>query len=142
MGKWGAAAVLLLAGFAALFPRTVSWAYMAAFMAFELWVTVRLAALSKEPVPVDEPPYRFSAEVSVYVRQDSHRTGLGRALIEELIVRARALGYHTLIGGASSDQAPSLALQEALGFRPVAHFREVGYKFGLWLDVIYLQLML
>jgi hypothetical protein len=62
MGKWGAAAVLLLAGFAALFPRTVSWAYMAAFMAFELWVTVRLAALSKEPVPVDEPPYRFSAE--------------------------------------------------------------------------------
>jgi hypothetical protein len=62
MGKWGAAAVLLLAGFSALYPRTVSWAYVAAFIAFELWLTARLAAVNKGPVPVDEPPYRFTAE--------------------------------------------------------------------------------
>jgi len=62
MGKWGAAAVLLLAGFAALFPPVLSWAYVAAFVAFELWLATRIAKVGKEPVPVDEPPYRFSAE--------------------------------------------------------------------------------
>jgi hypothetical protein len=62
MGKWGAAAILLLAGFAALYPRVMAWAYVAAFMAFELWLLRRMAAAGKGPVAVDEPPYRFSAE--------------------------------------------------------------------------------
>lgn len=62
MGKWGAATVLLLAGFAALFPRVMSWAYVAAFMAFELWLASRMGKAGKGPVPVDEPPYRFNAE--------------------------------------------------------------------------------
>jgi hypothetical protein len=62
MGKWGAAAVLLLAGFAALFPRFMPWAYVAAFVAFELWLVGRMGAVGKGPVPVDEPPYRFTAE--------------------------------------------------------------------------------
>ena len=86
--------------------------------------------------------YRHSVEVSVYIRHDSHRRGIGRALLIDIIERARAIGHHALIGGASADQVPSLGLQESLGFRRVAHFREVGYKFGLWLDVIYLELLL
>jgi phosphinothricin acetyltransferase len=86
--------------------------------------------------------YRHSVESSVYIRHDMHRRGIGRALLTDLIDRARALGHHSIIGGASADQAPSLALQESLGFREVARFREVGSKFGRWLDVVYSQLML
>jgi phosphinothricin acetyltransferase len=78
----------------------------------------------------------------VYVRRDSHRRGVGRALLIELIELARAAGHHTIIGGASADQTASIALQMSLGFERVAHLREVGYKFGQWLDVIYTQRML
>lgn len=86
--------------------------------------------------------YRHSTEFSVYIRHDHHRRGLGRALLTDLIERARAIGHHALIGGASADQTASLGLQASLGFERVAHFREVGQKFGRWLDVIYFQLTL
>lgn len=86
--------------------------------------------------------YSHSVEASVYVRHDAHRRGIGRALLADLIDRARTAGHHTILGGASADQTASLALQEALGFVPVAHLREVGYKFDRWLDVIYMQRML
>jgi phosphinothricin acetyltransferase len=86
--------------------------------------------------------YRFTVEASVYVRHDCHRRGIGRAILSDLIERARKLGYHVLIGGASGDQTASLALQESLGFKRVAHFREIGWKFDRWLDVVFMQLML
>jgi len=86
--------------------------------------------------------YNPTVEASVYVRHDLHRCGIGWTLLEDLIRRARAIGYHSLIGGVSADQTASLALQESLGFQRVAHFKEVGYKFGQWLDVVFLQLML
>jgi L-amino acid N-acyltransferase YncA len=86
--------------------------------------------------------YARSVEFSVYVRHDLHRGGIGRALMVDLIERARAAGHHTVIGGACTEQAASIALQEALGFERVACFREVGFKFGRWLDVAYLQLFL
>lgn len=60
----------------------------------------------------------------------------------DLIERAQAAGHHTIIGGACTEQAASLALQESLGFERVACFREVGYKFGRWLDVAYMKLLL
>ncbi len=78
----------------------------------------------------------------MYVRHDLHRRGIGRALLAELIERGRAAGLHTIIGGTCTDQAASLALQEAFGFVRVGCFREVGHKFGRWLDVAYMQLML
>lgn len=86
--------------------------------------------------------YARSVEASVYVHHDHHRRGLGRALALDLIDRARALGHHTILGGACTTQAASIALQESLGFQKVAHLREVGFKFGRWLDVVYLQLIL
>lgn len=86
--------------------------------------------------------YDPTVEASTYVRHDLHRRGIGRALLEDLVQRARAIGYHSLIGGVSADQTASLALQESLGFQRVAHFKEVGYKFGQRLDVVFLQLML
>lgn len=86
--------------------------------------------------------YANSVEASVYVRHDCHRQGIGRALAVDLIERAKAAGHHVLIGGACSSQTASIALQESLGLQQVAHFRETGRKFGRWLDVIYLQLIL
>jgi phosphinothricin acetyltransferase len=90
----------------------------------------------------DRAAYDGSVEASVYIREGLHRRGLGRSLLSDLIARARAAGFHTLIGGTSADQTASLALQESLGFTRVAHFKEVGYKFGRRLDVVFMQLML
>jgi phosphinothricin acetyltransferase len=86
--------------------------------------------------------YARSVEASVYVQDGLHRQGVGRALLLDLIQRARALGHHTIIGGACTEQTASLALQESFGFERVACFREVGHKFGRWLDVVYMQLFL
>jgi phosphinothricin acetyltransferase len=90
----------------------------------------------------DRDGYLHSTEASVYIRHDRHRKGLGRLILGELVERARGLGYHTIIGGASADQTASIALQESLGFQRVAVLREVGFKFGRWLDVVFTQLML
>lgn len=86
--------------------------------------------------------YAPTVEASVYIRHDFHRQGLGRLILEDLIRRARKAGFHSLIGGASADQTASIALQESMGFRKIAHLVEVGLKFGKRLDVVYLQLML
>jgi L-amino acid N-acyltransferase len=86
--------------------------------------------------------YAHSVEASVYLRHDVHRRGIGKALLLDLITRAKAAGHHTLIGGASADQTASLALQKSLGFQQVGYLKEVGFKFGRWLDVVYTQLML
>ena len=86
--------------------------------------------------------YRHTAENSVYVRHDAHRRGIGSALLKELILRARQIGHHTIIGGIDGEQAASIALHAKYGFVQVAHLREAGFKFGRWLDVIYMQLML
>lgn len=86
--------------------------------------------------------YAHSVEASVYIRHGLHRRGLGRLLMQELIARAKVIGHHTIIAGVCSEQTASLALFEGLGFQQVALFREVGRKFGRWLDVAYLQLLL
>jgi L-amino acid N-acyltransferase len=86
--------------------------------------------------------YRFSVEDSVYVRHDRLRRGLGRALLQALIVDARALGHHTVIALISADKAGSVALHDELGFTPAGQVRQAGYKFGQWLDVAFMQLML
>lgn len=86
--------------------------------------------------------YARAAEASVYIHHQHHRRGLGRALLLDLIERAKAAGLHTIIGGASADQHASLALQIALGFEVVGTFRESGRKFDRWLDVTYTQLVL
>ncbi len=86
--------------------------------------------------------YSRTVEASVYIRHDLHRRGVGMSLMLDLIERARSAGHHTIIGGACTEQTASLALQAALGFEQVARFREVGYKFGRWLDVAYMQLFL
>jgi L-amino acid N-acyltransferase len=85
------------------------------------------------------PCYLHSVEHSVHVRTDRRRCGVGRALMEALIPRARALGKHVLIAGIDADNAGSLKLHQSLGFEQVAHFREVGRKFDRWLDLVFMQ---
>ena len=86
--------------------------------------------------------YGRTVENSVYVDPNLHRRGVGRALMVELIQRARDLGHHTIIAGIDAEQSPSVALHAALGFEQVALLREVGFKFERWLHVIYMQRML
>lgn len=88
----------------------------------------------------EKPGYRYTAEHSVYVRHDCRGEGVGQALMAAVIAEARTRGLHTLIGGVDADNAGSLAFHEGLGFTRVAHFRQVGHKFGRWLDLVFLQL--
>ena len=86
--------------------------------------------------------YRRTVENSVYVRLDLHRRGIGAALLDDLIRRATALGHHTIIAGIDAEQGPSISIHRKFGFEDVARLKEVGFKFGRWLDVIYMQKML
>jgi phosphinothricin acetyltransferase len=86
--------------------------------------------------------YARTVDDSIYVHHQHRRQGLGRALLADLIERARALGHWTIIAGISSEQAASVRLHEAFGFEMRGHLRQVGYKHDQWLDVLTLQLML
>ncbi|MCA9138882.1 MAG: N-acetyltransferase [Planctomycetales bacterium] len=88
------------------------------------------------------PAYSGTAEISVYIDHRWHRRGIGRKLVMDLIQRAKALGFHVLIGGVCTEQQASMALHHSLGFVEVARFTEVGRKFDRWLDVAYFQLTL
>lgn len=86
--------------------------------------------------------YRHSVETSVYLHRDAAGRGLGAALYGALLQRLRACGCHLAIGGIAQPNPASVALHEKMGFEQVAMFREVGFKFGRWIDVGYWQLTL
>jgi L-amino acid N-acyltransferase len=86
--------------------------------------------------------YRFSVEDSVYVHRDFHGRGLGSALLGELVARARGLGHRVIIADIDAEQAASVALHEKFGFSRVGRLEKVGCKFGRWLDVVYMELLL
>jgi phosphinothricin acetyltransferase len=85
------------------------------------------------------PCYQFTVEHSVHVRVDRRGSGVGRALLEELIARAAALGKHVMVAGIDADNAVSIGLHERLGFTVVGRFHEVGFKFGRWLDLVFME---
>ena len=85
------------------------------------------------------PCYRYTVEHSVHVRADRRGSGVGRALMEALIPQAAARGKHVMIAGVDAANQASLRFHGRLGFAPVAHFHEVGFKFGRWLDLVFLQ---
>ncbi len=89
------------------------------------------------------PGYRFTAENSVYVKSTHRRLGLGKQLMNPLIVDAKAAGLHCILAviGDSGNKA-SVKLHKSLGFKEVAVLPEVGFKFGRWLDQVWMQLML
>jgi phosphinothricin acetyltransferase len=88
------------------------------------------------------PCYVHSVEHSVHVRADCRGQGIGRALVAELLARAAAMGKHVMIAGIDADNAVSIGLHRSLGFAPVGHFHEVGFKFGRWLDLVFMECML
>ena len=85
------------------------------------------------------PGYRYTIEHTVHVRADRRGQGVGRRLVEALFPRAAALGKHMMIAGVDAANEASIRFHERLGFVRAAHLREVGYKFGRWLDLVLLQ---
>ena len=83
--------------------------------------------------------YRYSVETSVYLDPQFTGRGIGTQLYRELLAVLRDRSIHVAIGGIALPNAASVALHERLGFGKVAHFKEVGYKFGQWIDVAYWQ---
>lgn len=90
----------------------------------------------------DRMGYRFSTENSIYVAADQRGRGIGKQLMTPLIEGARQRGFHAILAGIDATNTSSLRLHAGFGFEPVAHFKEVGFKFGRWLDVIYLERLL
>jgi L-amino acid N-acyltransferase len=86
--------------------------------------------------------YRFTVEDSIYIRHEYLHRGIGSTILKDLIDRARTIGHHVIIAGMDAEQSASLALHEKFGFAPAGHLRQVGFKFGRWLDVYYKQLFL
>lgn len=86
--------------------------------------------------------YKYSVENSVYVSASARGKGIGKLLIPPLIDAAKTMGMHTIIAGIDAANDASIKLHENFGFKEVAHFREVGWKFERWLDLKFLQLIL
>jgi phosphinothricin acetyltransferase len=88
------------------------------------------------------PAYKYTVEHSVYVAEEARGRGIGASLVGAVVDEARTRDLHAVIAGIVATNTASLRLHQALGFVEVAHFREVGYKFGQWLDLKFLQLLL
>ena len=86
--------------------------------------------------------YRHSIEISVYVKQTFERLAIATELYDRLFSDIRDGNYHAVIAGISLPNDASVSLHEKYGLKKVAHFAEVGYKFGRWIDVGYWQLLL
>jgi len=88
------------------------------------------------------PAYKYSVEHSVYIHRDHRGKQLGLLLMRRLIEAAVAQRYHVMVAGIDVTNAPSIALHEKLGFEHSGTIRQVGFKFGRWLDLAFYQLIL
>jgi L-amino acid N-acyltransferase YncA len=88
------------------------------------------------------PAYSTTVENSVYVLPGHQRGGIGRALLDELVRLAQTHGFHSVVARITGDNDASIALHAACGFEIVGTEREVGRKFGRWLDVVEMQRLL
>ncbi len=90
----------------------------------------------------DRPAYRTTVEDSVYVHADHRGTGVGRALLGEIVAVADGRGFHSVMARIVGGHDASIRLHAGLGFEHVGIEREVGRKFGRWLDIVIMQLLL
>jgi L-amino acid N-acyltransferase len=88
------------------------------------------------------PGYRLTMEQSIHVREDAWGRGVGRALVEVLLDRARAAGVHVMVAAIDADNVASLRFHERLGFVEVARMPQTGVKFGRWLTLVLMQRIL
>jgi phosphinothricin acetyltransferase len=122
----------------------------------EAWIAEREGALGVVVAEVDgrvvgfaslspyrpRAAYRTTVENSVYVDESARGGGVGRALMDELIDVATKRGFHTIVAHIVGGHDASIGLHHACGFTVVGTEREVGRKFGKWLDVVVMQRML
>ena len=85
--------------------------------------------------------YKYTVENSIYVDAKHRGKGIARLLMPPLINAAKNLGMHTIVAGIDASNDASIRLHQSFGFVEVAHFKEVGFKFGRWLDLKFLQLI-
>jgi len=86
--------------------------------------------------------YRFTSENSVYVAANRRGKGIGRALLGPLLEAGKARGLHAILAVIDADNEASIRLHAQFGFEKVGLFKQVGFKFGRWLDVIYMEKLL
>ncbi len=88
------------------------------------------------------PCYRYTVETSVYVEAGFRGRGISKLLLQALLNRALEMNVHAVLAGITADNAISIKLHESFGFMEVACLKEVGYKFGRWLDLKFFELLL
>jgi L-amino acid N-acyltransferase len=86
--------------------------------------------------------YKYSAENSIYVKDGQRGKGIGKLLMRPLIDAAKEMKLHTIIAGIDADNKLSIEFHKQFGFVEVAHFKQVGWKFERWLDLVFMQLIL
>lgn len=85
------------------------------------------------------PGFRYTVEHSVYVRDDARGQGIGALLVSALLEEAKALGKHVMVAGIDAANPASIRLHEKLGFEKTGLMHAVGFKFGRWLDLQWMQ---
>lgn len=88
------------------------------------------------------PAYKYSVEHSIYVHRDQRGKGIAKKLLRTLIDHATASSLHTIVAGIDSQNEVSINLHKQFGFTTTGHIGQVGYKFGRWLDLVFMQLIL
>jgi L-amino acid N-acyltransferase len=88
------------------------------------------------------PAYKYSVEHSIYVHKDQRGKGIAKKLLGALIDHATADNLHTIIAGIDSENEVSINLHKKFGFKETGQITQVGYKFGRWLDLVFMQLIL
>lgn len=83
--------------------------------------------------------YRFTVEHTIMLQRQSHGQGGGRRLMAALCTHAKDAGKHTMFAGCSAENPGAVAFHARLGFQEVATLREVGFKFGRWIDLVLMQ---
>ena len=109
------------------------------FVAEEDGVILGMSTIGPYRVPT---AYQFTVENTVHVAADARGRGVGKLLMAPIIEAAREMKMHAIIAGIDAGNEVSLHLHKSFGFEEVAHFKEVGYKFGRWLDLKFLELIL
>ncbi|MCL6456803.1 MAG: GNAT family N-acetyltransferase, partial [Gorillibacterium sp.] len=100
-------------------------------------ITVGYSSLSQFRT---KPAYDPTVELSVYIDEAYQGKGIGNRLVEEMLARGKALGFHSVISGITAGNEVSVKMHDKFGFRLIGSFKEVGMKFGKWHDVLFYQL--
>ena len=88
------------------------------------------------------PAYKYSVEHSIYVHKDQRGKGIAKKLLRTLIDHATNANLHTIVAGIDSQNDVSINLHRQFGFKETGQIAQVGYKFGRWLDLVFMQLIL